>query len=242
MGAGPWSSRSRSEIQYLQGAHGASGTRSGKCHLVVCRSRGFWRVWPSSPLPGLRRRRRANRTSPGLRRSDRGPRPRCRRLDRLRLRRALVGQTGARHPLGTHRRQPARTVRSGVALRGDSGVFIPRLAPPFHINFEVDVTAPGRKAPAEDIVAAARAATASFESRVCTTSLREKRQRAPTHPSLRAEIIRAPSPMSEEMKGYCPRCHTQVVRDNGGCPECGQIDVIPFGLSMPSGASFDTSR
>ena len=45
------------------------------------------------------------------------------------------------------------------ALRGDSGVFIPRLAPPFHINFEVDVTAPGRKAPAEDIVAAARAAT-----------------------------------------------------------------------------------
>jgi hypothetical protein len=61
-------------------------------------------------------------------------------------------------------------------------------------------------------------------------------------PSLRAEILRAPSPVSEEMKGYCPRCHTQLVRDNGGCPECGQIDVIPFGFSMPSGASFDTSR
>jgi hypothetical protein len=245
------------------------------------------------------------------------------------------------------------------ALRGDSGVFIPRLAPPFHINFEVDVTAPGRKAPAEDIVAAARAATvaarpltrlsillwgycfivapllivtvgllrvwlpvlvglfalaivvvasfarqwralhprdpggwkgealpmilsplaaicaadnltrsacARFDGLAVVAALatrddfvriarlyyfapREEAASAHTarldsilDPSLRAEILRAPSPVSEEMKGYCPRCHTQLVRDNGGCPECGQIDVIPFGFSMPSGASFDTSR
>jgi hypothetical protein len=245
------------------------------------------------------------------------------------------------------------------ALRGDSGVFIPRLAPPFHINFEVDVTAPGRKAPAEDIVATARAATvaarpltrlgillwgycfivapllivsmgllrvwlpvlvglfalailvvasfarqwralrprdpggwkgealpmilsplaaicaadnltrsacAGFDGLAVVAALATRddfiriarfyyfaprEEAASAHiagldsildPSLRAEILQAPSPMSEEMKGYCPRCHTQLLRDNGGCPECRQTEVIPFGLSMPSGASFDTSR
>ena len=244
------------------------------------------------------------------------------------------------------------------ALRGDSGVFIPRLAPPFHINLEVDVTAPGRKAPAEDIVAAARAATVAARPLtrlgillwgycfivapllivtvgllrvwlpvlvglfalaivVVATFARQWRALRPRDPGgwkgealpmilsplaaicaadnltrsacapfdglavvaalatrddfvriarlyffaareeaasgsaarldailddgLRMAILQPPSPLSEEMKGYCPRCHTQLVRESGDCPECLQIGIVPFGVSMPSDASFDRS-
>jgi hypothetical protein len=59
--------------------------------------------------------------------------------------------------------------------------------------------------------------------------------------SVLAAILEAPLPESEEMKGYCPRCHTQLLRADGDCPECYRIAILPFGVT-PSGASFDTSR
>jgi hypothetical protein len=60
--------------------------------------------------------------------------------------------------------------------------------------------------------------------------------------SVLAAILKPPLPESEAMKGYCPRCHTQLVRESGDCPECHRIGIVPFGIAMPSGASFDTSR
>jgi hypothetical protein len=244
-------------------------------------------------------------------------------------------------------------------LRGDSGVFVPRLTPPLHINFEVDVGAAGRKASAEAIAAAAEAATiaarplvrlgmllwgycfvvapllmvalgirrvwlpvlvglfasaivvvacfarqwrvlrprdaggwkaealpmilsplaaicaadnltrsacASFDGLAVVAALatrddfvriarlyffaaREEaasgsaaRLDAILDDGLRMAILQPPSPLSEDMKGYCPRCHTQLVRETGDCPECLQTGIIPFGVSMPSDASFDRSR
>jgi hypothetical protein len=242
-------------------------------------------------------------------------------------------------------------------LRGESGVFLPRLTPPFDNNFEVDVTATGRKRSAEAIVAAAetaiiaarplvhlgavlwcycfvitpvlivtfglprlwlpvliglltlaiivvacfarqwrvlrpqnpggwkedavpmilspvaaicaadtlkRSACASFDGLAVVAALATRddfiriarlhyfspgdgtaetsRLESLVDVSVLAAILEPPLPESEEMRGYCPRCHTQLVRESGDCPECHRIGIIPFGSATPSGASFDTSR
>jgi hypothetical protein len=268
--------------------------------------------------------------------------------------------------------EPERVVLSGrtpgslraqigpaFVLRGDSGVFIPRLTPPFHIHFEVDVAATGPRRKAETIRAAAdvtiaaarplarlgtllwfycfviapilivtvgllrvwlpalvglfglalivvacfarqwrvlrpenaggwkedalpmilspvaaicaadaltRSAFASFDGLAVVAALATRddfvriarlhyfspRDEAPNARALRlaslidkgvlAAIVEPPSPESQEMKGYCPRCHTQLVRESGDCPECHLMAIIPFGMATPSGGSFDTSR
>ena len=268
--------------------------------------------------------------------------------------------------------KPERVVLSGLTpgnlraqlgpsytLRGDSGVFIPRLTPPFRINFEVDVAATGPKRSAQTITAAAqaaldaarplvrlgmllwgycfviapiivvtlglrrvwlpvlvglftlsivvvvsfarqwrllrqenpggwkeqavpmilspvaaicaadtltRSACASFDGLAVISALATRddfvriarlyyfssQEDAPRSgdsrlaslidQSLLAAILEPPPPESDEMKGYCPRCHTQLVRETGDCPECPQIGIIAFGGATPSGASFDTSR
>jgi len=38
-----------------------------------------------------------------------------------------------------------------------------------------------------------------------------------------------------EMEGYCPRCHTQLARVSGMCPECLDIAIVSFGSITPSG-------
>jgi hypothetical protein len=245
------------------------------------------------------------------------------------------------------------------ALRGDSGIFIPRLLPPFSVNFEVDAGTAGARATAEAIRAAAqasieaarplarfgmllwgycfvivpvvvvtlglrrvwlpvlvvlftlaivivatfarrwrvlrpgdpggwksealpmilspvaaicaadtltRSACASFDglavvaalaprddfvrlarlyyfsSREDVSSAQASRLDPLIDQSLVAAILEPPSPESDEMKGYCPRCHTQLVRETGDCPECHGSSITPFAIATPSGASFDTSR
>lgn len=43
-----------------------------------------------------------------------------------------------------------------------------------------------------------------------------------------------------EMEGYCPRCHTQLARVSGMCPECLDISIVSFGSVTPSGEPCDT--
>ena len=244
-------------------------------------------------------------------------------------------------------------------LRGDSGVFVPRLVPPFQINFEVDVAAAGPKRSEQTILGVAqgavdaarplhrlgvllwsycfvvapivivmlglqrvwlpvllvlitlaiavirsfarrwrvlrpdnpggwkehalpmilspvaaigagdsltRVALASFDGLAVVAALATRedfvriarlyyfaphgevrnetasRLESLIDDGLRAAILEAPSPVSDEMKGYCQRCHTQLVRENGDCPECRHPGIVPFPVATPSGAFFDTSR
>jgi hypothetical protein len=53
--------------------------------------------------------------------------------------------------------------------------------------------------------------------------------------NLTAALLAPPVRSGEEMKGYCPRCHVQLVRDTGECPECPEIPVRAFGPFTPSG-------
>ena len=43
-----------------------------------------------------------------------------------------------------------------------------------------------------------------------------------------------------EMEGYCPRCHTQLARPTGKCPECLDISIVSFGAVTPLGEPSDT--
>jgi hypothetical protein len=56
---------------------------------------------------------------------------------------------------------------------------------------------------------------------------------------LREAVLQPPPRAGSEMEGYCPRCHTQLVRGNGDCPECLDVAIVPFGPTL-SGAPSDT--
>jgi hypothetical protein len=60
------------------------------------------------------------------------------------------------------------------------------------------------------------------------------------------EAMFQPPPMTEAgMEGYCPRCHTQLLRADGDCPECPHVAIVPFGPvggATLSGVSFGTFR
>jgi hypothetical protein len=43
-----------------------------------------------------------------------------------------------------------------------------------------------------------------------------------------------------EMEGYCPRCHTQLARLDGACPECLHVEIVSFEATMPSDAPCGT--
>lgn len=61
----------------------------------------------------------------------------------------------------------------------------------------------------------------------------------PEHPSSRPEIdqlletdgpgalFREPPRLAPGMAGYCPRCHEQLLRDWGDCPDCPGVRLIP---------------
>ena len=51
---------------------------------------------------------------------------------------------------------------------------------------------------------------------------------------LEAALLAPPARSGADMKGYCPRCHVQLVRDNGDCPECPEIPVRAFGPALSS--------
>ncbi len=59
---------------------------------------------------------------------------------------------------------------------------------------------------------------------------------------LKAALLAPPAQADAEMKGYCPRCHVQLVRDNGECPECPDVPVVAFESATPSGALSGMSR
>jgi hypothetical protein len=44
---------------------------------------------------------------------------------------------------------------------------------------------------------------------------------------IRALFDAAPAP-EPGMTGFCPRCHTQVMRSSGNCPDCVELAVTPF--------------
>jgi hypothetical protein len=48
-----------------------------------------------------------------------------------------------------------------------------------------------------------------------------------------------PARAGMEMEGYCPRCHTQLTRLTGTCPECLDIEIVPFDAITPSGGPSD---
>jgi hypothetical protein len=52
---------------------------------------------------------------------------------------------------------------------------------------------------------------------------------------LTAAVLAPPARHGSEMKGYCPRCHVQLVRDRGDCPECPDVPIVAFGPLTPSG-------
>jgi hypothetical protein len=55
------------------------------------------------------------------------------------------------------------------------------------------------------------------------------------------EAVQAPPQRDGlEMEGYCPRCHTQLARLEGVCPECLDVAIVSFEPAMPSGAPSDT--
>jgi hypothetical protein len=54
------------------------------------------------------------------------------------------------------------------------------------------------------------------------------------------DAVRTPPARSDtEMEGYCPRCHTQLARATGPCPECLDIQVVSFGAFTLSGGPSD---
>ncbi len=59
---------------------------------------------------------------------------------------------------------------------------------------------------------------------------------------LKAALLAPPAQADSEMKGYCPRCHVQLVRDSGECPECPEVPVVAFEAATPSGVLSGRSR
>ena len=56
---------------------------------------------------------------------------------------------------------------------------------------------------------------------------------------LELALLEPPARASDEMEGYCPRCHTQLLRSSGDCPECREVPIVSF-RATPSGAPSDT--
>ena len=44
---------------------------------------------------------------------------------------------------------------------------------------------------------------------------------------LRAALV-APPVREPGMQGFCRRCHAQVMRDSGDCPDCVVVPITPF--------------
>jgi hypothetical protein len=70
---------------------------------------------------------------------------------------------------------------------------------------------------------------------------------SPAHGAVKAEVDRilesmrlrptfeAPPAREGGMLGFCPRCHTQVMRASGTCPDCVDRPIVPFeGDEMPA--------
>ena len=47
-------------------------------------------------------------------------------------------------------------------------------------------------------------------------------------------IFAAPTEREAGMKGFCPRCHEQLLRDAGECPDCVGVAIQPFDASASS--------
>ena len=55
---------------------------------------------------------------------------------------------------------------------------------------------------------------------------------------LKDALLQPPPRAGLEMEGYCPRCHTQLLRGIGDCPECRDVAIVPFEPTLsdaPSG-------
>ncbi len=57
---------------------------------------------------------------------------------------------------------------------------------------------------------------------------------------LEGALLEPPIRTGADMEGYCPRCHTQLIRSSGDCPECLDVPIVAFGAPTPSGAPSDT--
>ena len=57
---------------------------------------------------------------------------------------------------------------------------------------------------------------------------------------LRAALV-APPVKEPGMKGFCRRCHAQVMRDSGDCPDCVVVPISPFDGSSTGDESGSTA-
>jgi hypothetical protein len=46
-------------------------------------------------------------------------------------------------------------------------------------------------------------------------------------------LFRTPPVKEAGMEGYCPRCHGQVLRPSGDCPDCVGVAIEPFAYASP---------
>ena len=47
------------------------------------------------------------------------------------------------------------------------------------------------------------------------------------------ELLRPPQPLDETCAAYCPRCLSQFMKTEGGCPDCGGLPLEAFKKSIP---------
>jgi len=48
------------------------------------------------------------------------------------------------------------------------------------------------------------------------------------------ELLRPPPPLDDTCTAYCPRCLSQFVRTEGGCPDCGGLPLETFKKPVPA--------
>jgi hypothetical protein len=48
------------------------------------------------------------------------------------------------------------------------------------------------------------------------------------------ELLRPPQPLDESCAAYCPRCLSQFMKSDCGCPDCGGIPLQPFKKRLPT--------
>jgi hypothetical protein len=48
------------------------------------------------------------------------------------------------------------------------------------------------------------------------------------------ELLRPPQPLDETCTAYCPRCLSQFMKTDGGCPDCGGLPLQVFKKSVPA--------
>jgi hypothetical protein len=46
--------------------------------------------------------------------------------------------------------------------------------------------------------------------------------------NLKGDLLSPPIPEDDNVRSYCPRCLSQFTREQGACPSCGGIDLLPF--------------